>query len=125
MPLPLRRAALAGALSLFALVPAQTQTPAGGTQPTQPVFRTGVSVVRVDVSVTGKGQKPIEDLAAGDFELEEDGVPQRVDTAQFVKRDGRRSINSAHGDGTEHHAFLIRPRSGKIEGGNPINTPRD
>ena len=55
-----------------------------------PVFRTGVRVVRVDVSVTGKGDRPVADLTAADFTLEEDGVKQAVDTAQFLQLDGHR-----------------------------------
>ena len=55
-----------------------------------PTFRAGVKVVRVDVSVTGSGDKPVTDLTAADFEVSEDGVPQKVDTAQFVRLDGQR-----------------------------------
>lgn len=62
----------------------------GQDPPQQPVFRSGVRVVRVDVSVTGKGDLPVTDLTAADFTLEEDGVRQTVDSVQFVKLDGRR-----------------------------------
>jgi VWFA-related protein len=58
-------------------------------QPQPPVFRAGVKVVRVDVSVIGSGEKPVTDLKAADFEVEEDGVPQKIDTAQFVRLDGQ------------------------------------
>ncbi len=59
--------------------------------PQQPVFRTGVRVVRVDVTVTGRGGAPVADLTADDFTLEEDGVPQKIDSVQFLRLDGRRA----------------------------------
>ncbi len=64
--------------------PPQQQPPA---QP--PVFRAGVKVVSVDVSVTGSGDKPVTGLTTADFEVEEDGVRQKVDTAQFIRLDGQ------------------------------------
>ncbi len=63
------------------------QPPPQQAQP--PVFRAGVKVVRVDVSVIGSGDKPVTDLKAADFEVEEDGVLQKIDTAQFVRLDGQ------------------------------------
>ena len=69
--------------------PPPTQQP---TQPPQqqPVFRAGVKLVRVDVSVTGKGDLPVADLTADDFEVSEDGVPQKVEQLQFVRLNGQR-----------------------------------
>ena len=46
-----------------------------------PVFRSGVSVVRVDVLATDGG-RPLEGLTAADFELTDNGVPQDVTSAQ-------------------------------------------
>jgi VWFA-related protein len=57
--------------------------------PQQPIFRAKVELVRVDVSVTGRGDKAVEDLQAADFEVEEDGVPQTVETAQFIRLTGQ------------------------------------
>jgi VWFA-related protein len=54
------------------------------------VFRAGVKLVRVDVTVTGKGDLPVADLAPGDFEVAEDGIPQKVEQLQFVRLDGKR-----------------------------------
>jgi VWFA-related protein len=102
-----RSAALAGvgafALAVTVLAAGQTQ-PAGPQSPPvaqqqpdkqqpaqqQPVFRAGVKLVRVDVTVTGKGDMPVGDLTAADFEVTEDGVPQTVEQLQFVRLDGRR-----------------------------------
>ena len=64
--------------------------------PQQPVFRTGVSLVRVDVAVTDRHGEPATSLTADDFDLEEDGIPQTVQTFKFVSADGR----PAEGDDT-------------------------
>ena len=55
-----------------------------------PTFRAAVSLVRVDVSVADRDGKPITGLQAADFEIEEDDVPQKVDTVQFIELDGTR-----------------------------------
>jgi VWFA-related protein len=80
-------------LVLWAAVTVAAQEPApkpGQETAPQPVFRAGVRAVRVDVSVSGKGDRPVTDLTPEDFTVEEDGVPQKVDTAQFVTLDGHR-----------------------------------
>jgi len=64
--------------------PPQAQPP-----PQPPIFRAGVKLVRVDVTVMGSGDKPVSDLTAADFEVTEDNVAQKVDTVQFVRIDGR------------------------------------
>ena len=98
-----RRLAVSAALflGLIAALPAQTpQKPANGSpsapsdpsapaEPAQPVFRAKVNLVRVDVSVNGRNNTPLEDLQASDFLVKEDGVPQNVETVQFVKLNGQ------------------------------------
>jgi VWFA-related protein len=59
--------------------------------PQVPVFRAGIKVVRVDATVTASGDRPVSDLTAADFELSEDGVPQRIDQVQFIRLTGRRA----------------------------------
>ncbi|MEI6667452.1 MAG: VWA domain-containing protein [Acidobacteriota bacterium] len=67
--------------------PPQTQT----SPPQQPpVFKAGVKLVRVDVTVLGRGDQPVADLEASDFEVSEDGAPQKVEQLRFVKLDGNR-----------------------------------
>lgn len=68
---------------------AQTTTPAGSGQvPDAPTFRTGVSTVRVDVTVSDRHHQAVADLTAEDFEIREDGVPQRVESVQFIRLTG-------------------------------------
>ena len=54
-------------------------------QPAQqrPVFRGGTQLVRVDAYPTGKDGRIIEGLTADDFEVFEDGKPQKVETFEF------------------------------------------
>jgi VWFA-related protein len=52
-------------------------------QQPQPTFRTEANFVRVDVFAT-QGGVPIGDLSAGDFELLEDGVAQKIETFEHV-----------------------------------------
>jgi VWFA-related protein len=66
---------------------------AQGGQAPQPIFRAGTDLVRVDVTVSGKADEPVADLQASDFEVTEDGVPQKVETMQFVRVDGTRLSN--------------------------------
>jgi VWFA-related protein len=64
--------------------PAQGQAAQG--QPPQdqrPTFRTGANMVRVDVYPTAGG-KPVTDLSQADFEVQEDGVVQKVETFEHV-----------------------------------------
>ena len=53
-------------------------------QEQRPVFRGGANFVRVDVFATKNGV-PVDDLKAEDFEVAEDGNPQKVETFEFVK----------------------------------------
>jgi VWFA-related protein len=58
-----------------------------------PVFRAAVDLVRVDVSVSDNQGRAIEGLEAADFEVFEDGVPQTVETVQFIRLDGERTFD--------------------------------
>lgn len=86
----MRRAAataLAVAMTLAVVVAQDPQKPTPA-DPEQPVFRARVNLVRVDVSVFGRDGKPLEDLGPSDFVVKEDGVPQKVETVQFVQLTG-------------------------------------
>jgi VWFA-related protein len=49
-----------------------------------PIFRADSHFVRVDAYPTDKDGSIIEGLAAEDFEISEDGKPQRVDSAEYI-----------------------------------------
>jgi VWFA-related protein len=50
----------------------------------QPVFRSGVQYVAVDVVVTDKGDRPVTDLRREEFEITENGRRQAIADFQFV-----------------------------------------
>jgi len=66
-----------------AQTPADKQAPA----PEQPIFRGGINTVRVDVIVTDRQGNPVSDLKLEDFEIQEDGKPQKPETFRLVKID--------------------------------------
>jgi len=66
--------------------PAQQPPPADPTQP--PIFRTGINFVRVDVIISDKAGNPIADLKQADFDVTEDGKPQKIETFKLIKLDG-------------------------------------
>jgi len=83
---PAFRLALALVVLAFATPGAQQRE--AGTESQQPTFRAGVNIVRVDVSVTGRNDEAVETLDASSFRVTEDGVPQKVETAQFIRLTG-------------------------------------
>jgi VWFA-related protein len=64
--------------------PAQEPPAPQEPRPQMPRFRGGANLVRVDVYPTLNGV-PVKDLAATDFEVLEDGVPQKVESVEFVQ----------------------------------------
>jgi len=67
----------------------QPQQPAQpGDAGQQPIFRSGINFVRVDVILTDKAGNPIADLQPADFDVTEDNKPQKIETFKFIKLDG-------------------------------------
>ena len=76
----------------------QPQQPAGpqpgGQQPAAeqpqppPTFRAGINFVRVDVIISDNKGNAVSDLTQNDFEIAEDGKPQKIETFKLVKLDG-------------------------------------
>jgi VWFA-related protein len=61
----------------------------GAQQSDQPIFRTGINFVRVDVIVTdSKTGQPVADLKQSDFQVTENGAAQTVETFKLIKLDG-------------------------------------
>ena len=81
-------------LLLTAGIAAQEQKPAPAEPPPQqPIFRAGTDLVRVDVTVTQRGDEPVSDLKIEDFDVTDDDVPQTVETLKFIQVDGTRQSN--------------------------------
>jgi VWFA-related protein len=80
------------------VIPVPTNQSAPGGQPPatpdpqQPVFRTGINYVRVDVIVTDRQGTPVADLRQADFEVTEDGKPQTIDAFRLIKHDATRPV---------------------------------
>jgi len=72
--LSLVTALVAAATGLLAATVSTRQQP----QTQQPVFRAGIDVVQVDVSVLDKSRRPIRGLTVDDFTVLENGVPQSI-----------------------------------------------
>jgi VWFA-related protein len=77
----------------------QQPAPAAGEpqadRPQQPIFRTGINFVRVDVIVSDKKGTPLADLTAKDFEVLEDGKPQAIEQFRLIKVSGGPEVGEA------------------------------
>ncbi|MEO5896310.1 MAG: VWA domain-containing protein [Vicinamibacterales bacterium] len=72
---------------LLALAIAATLVPQEPQRP--PTFRTGAELVRVDVTVIDSKGHPVTTLTADAFAVEEDGVPQKIQSFKFVEHTGQ------------------------------------
>jgi VWFA-related protein len=67
--------------------PAAQQPAQPPAAPDQPIFRAGINTVRVDVIVSDRQGNPVTDLKLEDFQIEEDGKPQKAETFRLIKID--------------------------------------
>lgn len=79
-----RRVFLSSVLIAAAASLAAQNPPQKPAEPQRPIFRTEANFVRVDVFPTRDGT-PVKDLELGDFEVLEDGVPQKIETFEYVE----------------------------------------
>lgn len=82
----------------FSPVLTRGQTPA---QDQDDVIRVRSNEVRLDVVVKDKKGRPIKDLKAADFEILEDGVPQKVESFRFVNREAAANKTETKRDGID------------------------
>ncbi|MGE3842698.1 MAG: VWA domain-containing protein [Vicinamibacterales bacterium] len=104
---------------------AQAQTgPAAPARPAAPVFRSGVDLLALDVTVlNGRGDQ-VTDLAPPDFTVAVDGQPRKVVSAQFIRSDGRDAQPdegdahfSSNVDASRGRLVVIAVDQGQIRGG--------
>jgi VWFA-related protein len=106
----LRSVGLSAAILLACPIAFTAQQPAK-TADQAPQFRAGTNLVRVDVFAT-RGGAPVQDLKAGDFDLFEDGVRQKIESFEHIvvqpagPNDTRVEPNSV----TESHQLIEDPR---------------
>ena len=72
----------------------------------QPTFRAGANFVRVDVYPTIKGAA-VRDLTQPDFDILEDGVPQKIESFEYVNVRGAGSEAAEHEPNTVAEARQI------------------
>lgn len=77
-------AVLVSLLALGAAIAAQRPQPS----PQSDSYSAGVTAILVDVVVRDKRGRPVVDLTADDFEIQEDQVPQRLGSFSVVERGG-------------------------------------
>jgi VWFA-related protein len=71
-------------LTRIAVVACCAITSLSAHQTQQPVFRSGVELVTIDVVATTRDGQPVHNLKAEDFDLFEDGVRQEIRTFRFL-----------------------------------------
>src|SRR6266404_5061752 len=71
--------------------PAQQPQPPPPDPNQPPIFRAGINFVRVDVIISDKSGNPVADLQQADFDVTEDGKPQKIETFKLIKLDGGRA----------------------------------
>jgi VWFA-related protein len=107
-------AGVGGVLGVGAGVKGQGVSPPPQTPQAPPIFRAQANAVSVDVGVRDKTRRPIGDLTAADFVVEDNGVRQSIDEVTF----GKRPIDVTVGldvSGSVTGAALQRLREGVAE----------
>jgi VWFA-related protein len=94
-------------VSLVAMALAQDPAPQ---EQRPPVFRTGTNVVRVDVTVVDRSGRPVTDLTADDFTVEEDGKPQPISSFKFLSVSGQPTDDYSLPIRSPQHAYTEAAR---------------
>ena len=99
---PFRMTALISLCAVVAVTAQEKPQP----PPQQPTFRTGVNLVRVDAYPSRDG-KIVEGLTADDFEVLEDGVPQKIESFQFVQFEQNAPLEERRDPNSQREAFEL------------------
>jgi hypothetical protein len=88
------------------------KTGRSGTEPPRPTFRTEANYVRVDVFPTRDGQ-PVPDLRQDEFELLDNGVPQKIEQFERIVIRGNvpQALRREPTSVAESRAMLEDPRA--------------
>ncbi len=81
----------------------------------QPTFRSGTEIVRVDALVAAGG-RPVTGLTAGDFEIRDNGVPQRVASVTTTDRVQLGLVIDASGSMSAERMRLARAAAERVIG---------
>jgi VWFA-related protein len=109
-------ALLTGLLLAAGAAPAAAQQ-ANPQREDQPVFRAGVQVIEVDVRVFDRDGRFVADLRAEDFEVVENGVPQKLQTLYLIDEMGTVPISAE--SGTDPLSGTRRTERGTV----PLSAP--
>jgi hypothetical protein len=60
----------------------------------RPAFKSGVTLVTVDVTVLDRDGQPVPDLTAADFDVQQDGRTQPVRSVTYLRAAGRWAARS-------------------------------
>lgn len=85
----------------------------------RPIFRLGVSLVQLDVVITDRKGRHVTDLGPEDFEVVQNGKPQRVVGAIYVPTDA--GLPTTDGGPVRYTVFSQRPRG--IHGTDALQPP--
>ena len=80
-------------LLILASVTLSTIIPIHAQQQTPDVVRISTNLVQIDALVTDKSGNPVKDLSAGDFEVLQDGKPQRIVSVSYVNTEDPGSVS--------------------------------
>src|SRR5512145_852166 len=81
-------------LTTLAAVTVAALAHVGAQSAQQPVFRSGVDLVTIDVTVVGENGRQLDTLSAEQFQVKVDGTPRRIVRAVYVQN--RSKAAAAH-----------------------------
>jgi VWFA-related protein len=82
----------------------QTLAQTNPTPPPEPVIRISVNLVQVDAVVTDSSGRQVTNLTAVDFEIFEDGRPQKITACSYVRTGPPDTVSSPSASRRDPHA---------------------
>ncbi len=100
-------------LSFSAFGQQQTQTPAATPNPENDVVKISTKLVQFDLLVVDKDGKQVRDLTADDFEVLQDGKPQKITNFSYINTETKPVPKSGEKKGTFGPPVRIQPDDAK------------